>query len=220
MLGAGTACGIDLARFKRTDAIDEQARSIRREHGIDEGAVVVGYVGWLVADKGVTELVDAFATLAGARDDLHLLMIGADGTARDPLPTRTLDAVRQHPRIHHAGLVDEPAVYYAAMDFCVLPSRREGFPYAPLEAAALGVPTIATAVTGCVDAVADERTGLLVGPEDPGALRDAIRRLADAPEDRSRLGDAARSRVCEHFSSQRMVDEHIALYRGPKKVSG
>ncbi len=212
ILGDGTACGVDLSRFRRSDTVVQKARHIREQHGISAEAVVIGFVGWLVADKGVTELVDVFTDLARRRDDLHLLMIGADGGERDPLPTRTLDAIREHPRITHAGLVSDPVPYYAAMDVCVLPTRREGFPYAVLEAAALEVPTIATRVTGCMDAVVDGETGILIDPSSASALGDAIERLIGNEALRHKMGKAAGRRVRESFGSDRLVAEHLSLY--------
>ncbi|MFH0979956.1 MAG: glycosyltransferase [Planctomycetota bacterium] len=111
ILGEGKACGVDFSRFERTTRVEEEARAVRRAHGIPGEAIVIGFVGWLVADKGVAELVDAFTALAERRDNLYLLMIGADGRDRDPLPERTYAAIRQHPRIRYAGLVAEPAPY-------------------------------------------------------------------------------------------------------------
>jgi len=212
ILGEGTACGVDLSRFERTDDVVERAGLIRSEHHIPDNAIVVGFVGWLVADKGVPGLVKVFSRLAERRDDLYLLMIGADGSDRDPVPRETLVTIKEHPRICHGGLVPDPVTYYAAMDFCVLPTRREGFPYVVLEAAALGVPTVATRVTGCVDAIVDGETGILIEPESMEALAGAIDRLAGDVVLRKSLGDAAAQRVRASFGSDRLVDEHLRLY--------
>jgi glycosyltransferase involved in cell wall biosynthesis len=212
ILADGSACGVDLSRFAQSPRLIEHARSIRQRLGIPDRATVVGFVGWLVADKGISGLVEVFTPLADARPDLHLLLIGPDGGDRDPLPRHTWEAIRNHPRIHYPGQVSEPAPYYAAMDFCVLPSRREGLPVAVIEAAALGIPHIATRVTGCVDAVVDGVTGLLVAPNGSAELRSAIRQLADDPELRQRLGQAARRRAVAQFPSDRLVAEHLRLY--------
>jgi len=212
VLADGTACGVDLLRFTRTTAVLDQAAEIRRKLAIPPDAIVLGFVGWLVADKGVAELIDVFTALAKRHDNLHLLMIGPEGGKRDPLPPRTLGTIRQHRGIHYAGLVSDPVPFYAAMDLCVLPTRREGFPYALLEAAALEVPVVATRVTGCVDAVVDGETGLLVDPVDPEGLAAAVERLARDPVLRSALGTAARRRVQASFGSDRLVQAHLALY--------
>ena len=193
--------------------MEERARVIRAARQIPGDALVVGFVGWLVADKGINELIEAFTTLAEKRKNLYLLMIGADGGARDPLPERTLTAIREHPQIVHAGLVDDPTPYYAAMDVCTLPTLREGYPYAVLEAAAMGVPMVATRVTGCVDGVVDGETGLLIEPRSAPPLRDAIEALLGDDERRRRMGEAAARRVVMSFGSERLVGEHLKLYR-------
>ena len=213
VLGHGSACGVDLQRFRRTPEAEAQAKTTRRNQGIPDSAVVVGYMGWMVADKGVAVLVEAFRRLAEKRDDLYLLMIGADGSDRDPLSVLTWRSIREHPRIRYVGLQSDPVPWYVAMQICALPTRREGFPYALLEAAAMGIPAIATRVTGCVDAVVDGVTGLLVSPDDSSALQDAMQRLADDAALRTRLGGAAAERVRRHFSSERLVRAHLELYQ-------
>jgi glycosyltransferase involved in cell wall biosynthesis len=100
------------------------------------------------------------------------------------------------------------------MDMLVLPTRREGFPYTILEAAAMGLPVVATEVTGCVDAVLEGRTGFLVPPEDVTALTAVIQKLLASPRLRQQMGCEGTKRVEEEFTSQRLLDAHVQLYRG------
>ena len=110
--------------------------------------------------------------------------------------------------------VNTASAYYAAMNLCILPTRREGFPYALLEAGALEIPVLTTRVTGCVDAVADGQTGLLVEPDDPVELASAIEKLLLDATLRSSLGTAGCQRARELFGSDRLVQAHLDLYRG------
>lgn len=212
ILGDGSACGVDLNRFQRTPQVEQESAKIRQSFHIPPSADVIGFVGWMVADKGVPALVEMFERVAQTRHNVHLLMIGPDTGPRDPLPAKAWRSIREHPRIHYPGLVNDPVPYYAAMDVLVLPTRREGFPYALLEAAAMSVPVVATRVTGCVDAVMDGRTGFLVPLHDIPAMQKAVERLLNDKTLREHMGRAARSDVEQRFDSRRLVAAHWDLY--------
>jgi glycosyltransferase involved in cell wall biosynthesis len=175
--------------------------------GIAEDALVIGFVGRLVRDKGVVELCAAFETLRAQFEDLHLLVVGPFEESGLPLAALRSD------RVHLCGFQTALAPFYAAMDLVALPSYREGFPVVPLEAAAMGLPVVATRIPGCVDAVVDGVTGLLVPPGDAAALTAAIRALL---VDRSRaraLGAAGRARVLRAFQPEAMWGALAGVYR-------
>ncbi len=213
ILADGTACGVDLSRFTPTPELLEKGKIIRRGHSIPADDTVIGFVGRLVPDKGIAILVESFVRLYESNRDIRLLVIGDFEPHRGRLPRGTSETLTDHPGIIAVGFTQEVEPYYAAMDMLVLPTRREGFPYSLLEAAAMGLPVITTKVTGCVDAVVDGQTGLLVPPEDVSALTDAIRKLVVSPQLRFRLGRQARKRVEERFSSRRLLDAHVQFYR-------
>jgi len=121
--------------------------------------------------------------------------------------------IESHPRIHATGYVTDTVPYYRAMDLMVLPTRREGFPNAVLEAAAAGVPVIATLSTGARDAVVPEVTGLLIPPGYPEAISEAVLKLLRDPDRRRRMGRAARAWVLEHFVNRRVLGMTVAYYK-------
>ncbi len=212
MLGDGTACGIDVDHFRPTPETAALAQQIRREHHIPADAVVFGYVGRLVPDKGIKPLVDGFLDLYARAKHLRLLIVGDVDTSRERLDAVTLGHVDNHPAIIHVSHVKDPVPYYAAMDIVILPSRREGFSYVLLEAAAMERPTITTRATGCLDAVVEGRTGLLVDIDNTEQLRQAMARLSKDPAHRRAMGLAGRAQVCQLFSMDRLVTEHLRLY--------
>jgi hypothetical protein len=108
--------------------------------------------------------------------------------------------------------IDDLARLYATIDICALSSLNEGTPVAVIEAMAAAKPVVATRVGGVVDLVDHERTGLLVPPQNPDALADAIIRLAAAPGERSRMGAAGRLAAVERFSPGRLVEDIDTLY--------
>ena len=125
--------------------------------------------------------------------------------------------LRTDARVHLLGHVRDMPALYAAMDLLVLPTYREGFPYVPMEAAAMALPVVATLVPGCVDAVVDGVTGTLVPPRDPAALAAAIARYLGDPDLRRRHGQAGRERVLRDFRPgdiwEATYQEYVRLLR-------
>ncbi|WP_428265169.1 glycosyltransferase family 4 protein [Haliangium sp.] len=219
VLGAGSANGIDLDRFAPTDLGRQAARRLRRRLGITPDAPVLGFVGRLSVDKGVPTLAAAWVRLRAEHPDLHLVLVGPDD-ATDPVPTQVRRAFERDPRVHSLGWVDDPVPAYLAMDLLALPTRREGFGYALLEAAALGLPVVATRVTGCVDAVEDGVTGTLVAPDDVAAISAAISAYLADPDLRARHGRAGRARAERLFRQDELWDRLHALYRDLARRAG
>lgn len=200
--------GIDLARFHPGRLGRDDREALRRRLGVRPGELLAGFVGRLVREKGVEELVAA----AAGRPGLRLWLIGPDerGAKGDALQPERLAAA---PNVTWLGLQRDMPSLYAALDVAVLPSWREGFPRSLLEAAAMGRPTVATRIRGCREAVAESRTGLLVPPQRPQALREALETLArDAPRRRA-MGRAARARAEEAFDEEAVFERIVRAYR-------
>jgi glycosyltransferase involved in cell wall biosynthesis len=213
VLAGGSGNGVDAAgRFVPQPA--HVRRDARVRHGIPQDALVIGFVGRIVREKGAVELATAWRSLREADPRLHLLLVGrvdADG-AEDAIPPEVLAELRSDPRVHLTGVEPETPPLYAAMDVVALPTYREGFPNVALEAAAMALPIVATRVPGCVDAVEDGATGVLVPARDPDALAGALRRyLADASL-RARHGSAARARVLASFQGEAIWSAMAAEY--------
>lgn len=211
--------GIDLSRFRPRSAIPEEARAVRERHGIRAGVPVVGFVGRLVTDKGVADMVTAIERASRSCPDLHFLVVGGN-LAGDELPTDLMRRLRALPRLTLTGQVSEPAPYYAAMDTLLFPSYREGLPNVPLEAAACAVPTVGYRVTGVVDAVEDGVTGTLVARDAAVPLGDALARYLLDPVLRRAHGLAARARVIERFTNERTWKGWLALYENKLRERG
>ena len=209
VLGAGSSNGLDIARFSSTTARRRRGAEVRHRLGIDRDALVFGFAGRIARDKGVVELCRAFEQVAEGHPDVHLLVVGAHD-ASDPVPEDVAEFLRAHPRIHCPGHLDDMTAAYLAMDVLVHPTYREGFGNVLLEASALERPVIASAVTGCVDAVLDGVTGTLVRVRDSRSLADAMARYLGDEMLRVRHGQAGRARAQRLF---RREDVWRALHR-------
>lgn len=209
VLGGGSSNGVNVDRF---DLADERAvvrKQVRGDAGIPDDAFTLGFVGRLTVDKGIADLLDAFEAIPSTPDrPLHLLLVG-DYEDGDALDRSLRDRIERHPRIHRTGFVAATERYYAAMDLFVFPSYREGFPNAPLEAAAAGLATVGFDATGTRDAVVDGETGTLVRPHNAAGLSEAIETLVADDLKRTRYERAGVARVRESFRPQTI----FALWR-------
>jgi glycosyltransferase involved in cell wall biosynthesis len=187
---------------------------LREELRIPEHALVLGFVGRIVKDKGILELLQAQRVLATEFSDLYVLLVG-ELEGDHPLSPAVLGYLNSAQQLLSVGFQRDVASYLAVMDMLVHPSYREGLPTAPLEASALGLPVVATNIPGCVDAVQHGETGILVPPRDSAALTDAIRLLLLDPRLRGRMGEAGRQwmlRRCNPMQTwEALLDRYEAL---------
>ncbi|HEY8610215.1 MAG TPA: glycosyltransferase family 4 protein [Roseomonas sp.] len=195
--------GIDPARLRPL-----RPGALRAELGIPAEDLVIGSVGSLITRKGPDVLLAAFARLA--HPSAWLILAGS-GPERERLEAMT-DALGVAPRVRFVGNVEEPGVVYDAMDIHVLASRSEAFGLVLVEAALSGVPNIGSAVGGIPEVIDDERTGLLVPPDDAEALAGALGRLARDPGLRARLAVAGHEDAEARFTVSRMARDLSAAY--------
>jgi len=208
MLGDGSSNGVDTERFSPGPSL------VRAGLGIPERDLVLGFAGRMTRDKGIPELLVAFDVILRREPTCWLLLVGWFDAAEDALEARWRRKIAEHSRIRHTGLVLDVAPYYRAMDVLVLPTHREGFPNAVLEASASGIPVITTQSTGARDAVLAEVTGLLIPPGNSAAIAAASLELLGDAAKRKRMGDAGRAWVVEVYSQERVLGLAVEFYRG------
>jgi glycosyltransferase involved in cell wall biosynthesis len=203
VLGSGSSNGVNFSQYSPTPVLLQSAAKLRLELKIPPESPVVGFVGRLTRDKGIAELVKAFSRLRETSCALRLLLVG-DFEEGDPLPEDVRREIETNPRIIRTGFVPEAAVYYHMMDVLALPTYREGFPNAILEAHAAGKPVVATRTTGVADAVVDGVTGIMVPTGDAEALAKGLELLLTNKDLTAALGSAGRERVKCEFQQERI----------------
>jgi lipopolysaccharide/colanic/teichoic acid biosynthesis glycosyltransferase len=213
VVGAGSSNGVDAERRFNPDRLGRGARqAARSDAGIPHDALVLGFVGRVVRDKGIMELEAAWRRLSAEYPALRLLMVGTPEPG-DPPPAEAWARLQGDGRVHRVGQVDDVARWYAAMDLLVFPTYREGFGNVAIEAAAMGLPVVATKIPGVIDAVADGATATLVPPGDADALAAAIRKYVNDPALRQAHGRAGRERVLRDFRPEAIWEGVYRQYR-------
>jgi glycosyltransferase involved in cell wall biosynthesis len=185
--------------------------------GIPSDRVVVGFVGRLVAEKGIPELLRAWQL---RESDFELLILGPpDPTKSDALSQSTI-AEAEDSGVRFLGHRDHVEEFYRALDVFVLPSHREGFPRAAMEAAASGLAVVATDIRGCREVVDHRLNGLLVPARDPIRLAAAIDELVMDPVARMSMGEQGRKKARAEFDERIVVDRVIGAYRDAASRKG
>lgn len=165
VLGLGTCNGIDTnGRFNPKSKIMERVNQLKSAYNITPEDKVVGYVGRLVKDKGIDDLINAWNILIKERSNGKLLLVGPI-EEKDPISDYSKDQIKSNPTIIFEDFVTDASPYFALMDIFILPTYREGFPTVSLEASSMGLPVIITKATGCTEAIIENQTGLFTSNE-------------------------------------------------------
>ena len=202
--------GVDLQRYRPGRLTERERRAIRAEWGADDDTVVVGAVGRLVAEKGYPELVEAVADLG---PPVRLVVVGGHDPDKPDALDDAVVARAEESGVRFLGHRPDVDRLLDAFDVFVLASHREGVPRAAMEAAACGLPVVATDIRGCRQVVEHGLTGLLVPTRDAAALREAIRSLADDSALRVRMGEAAVTKARREFDERDVVRRVMDCYQ-------
>ena len=205
--------GIDIQRFDRNRVDPATLAHLRSTLGLPSGVPVIGFVGRLVVEKGILELARAVQQVQSRFGPVTLLIVGGvDREKAGALNHEDIQAAAGTATCIFAGVRQDMPDMYALMDVFALPSYREGFPRAPMEASAMGAPCVVTNVRGCREAVEHERNGLIVPLRDVDALAEALIRLLRDHDRRRAMGDAGRRMAREQFDERLVFQRVLAAY--------
>lgn len=205
--------GIDIQRFDRNRVDPATLAHLRSTLGLPPDVPVIGFVGRLVVEKGILELARAVQQVQSRFGPVTLLIVGGvDREKADAITHEDIQAAAGTATCIFAGVRQDMPDMYALMDIFALPSYREGFPRAPMEASAMGVPCVVTNVRGCREAVEHERNGLIVPLRDVDALAEALISLLRDHDRRRAMGDAGRRMAHEQFDERLVFQRVLAAY--------
>ncbi len=204
IIGSGSSNGIDLDYFSPSTQILETRSSIRKEYGINQDAFVFIFVGRLVGDKGINELIAAFSKISKERNNTVLLLVGSYENDLDPLFPETLTAIKSDKKIITTGFQNDVRPFFSASDALVFPSYREGFPNVVLQAGAMGLPSIVSDINGCNEIITANENGLIVPVKNGEALVAAMKSFIEDKEVYLKLKANSRSLIEKKYKRQDM----------------
>ncbi|UOQ95057.1 glycosyltransferase family 4 protein [Halobacillus shinanisalinarum] len=211
ILGNGSSNGIAVENYPEPPRVKDKVNEIKENLEIKSSDFVIGFVGRIVKDKGVNELVEAFKQLEENNKNIKLLMLGSFENG-DPIKSTTRSEIENNKNIIHVGYIKNPSIYYYVMNIFILPTYREGFGNVNIQAQAAQVPVITTDATGTIDTVIDGKTGLIVPIENVSQIIDKINYLMLNENSRMEMGIKGREMVLYNYDSKLIWREMINLY--------
>jgi glycosyltransferase involved in cell wall biosynthesis len=213
IIGNGSSNGIDTDFFNPIRFSEIDNISLRDKWKIPKDNFLFIFVGRLVKDKGINELIAAFSMLSELKNNISLLLVGPFENDLDPLLPETLINIEKNPDIYSVGYQNDVRPYFATADALVFPSYREGFPNVVMQAGAMGLPSIVTDINGCNEIIDHHVNGLIVAPKNEEELKAAMELLVMDTTLYSSLKSTSRQIIVEKYSRQEVWEALLAEYR-------
>ena len=199
IIANGNVNGIDLEYFDKTPEVVEKACSYKKE-----GTFTFCFVGRMVRDKGINELVHSFLRLYQKDERVRLLLVGPFEKELDPVLPEVEEHILHHPGICYMGYQNDVRPFLVASDALVFPSYREGFPNVVIQAGAMGLPAIVTDINGCNEIVLPDLNGVIIPSKDEQALYESMKYFASHPVEVEKMAANARPLISSRYE-QRIV---------------
>lgn len=206
IIANGSSNGIDTDYFSASQISDVQQTILRDQLGLTKDDFVFIFVGRLVKDKGIQELVRAFKELknkpATASKNIKLLLVGPFEPELDPLSHETTDDIKHHPDIIVTGFQDDVRTYFSISNTLVFPSYREGFPNVVMQAGAMDLPAIVSNINGCNEIIKNGKNGIIIPVKDWESLSSAMEEILNNDETFSILKSNARDAIVSQYQQK------------------
>lgn len=206
VIAQGSINGVDTEFFKNTKTLDEQ-ELIRDKFKIDKKDFVITFVGRIVKDKGINELIEAFINLSKKYNNLKLLLVGDYEEHLNPIKNENKILIDSLDSIITVGFQNDIRDFLSITDLFVLPSYREGLPNSLIEAGSFGIPLLATNINGCNEIIDDGITGILVEKKSAKKLEEAIDKLLEDKELYNSIKLKVRDRIIEKYEQKYFWNE-------------
>lgn len=202
VIANGSSNGIDVNHFSIENISKETTSKLKKNLNINDNDVVFVFVGRLVADKGVNELISAFKKLSINHQHIKLLLVGTFESQLDPLNASTIDEIENNKNILNVGWQTDVRPYFTISNVLAFPSYREGFPNVVMQAGAMDLPSIVTDINGCNEIIKHGVNGLIIPPKNENELYLAMLSLLDNPNTCKTLARNSRKMICDNYQCE------------------
>lgn len=213
VIGNGSSNGIDTSYFSKSHFSVEQNDALKSKLGIATTDFVFIFVGRIVADKGINELVAAFSTLQKEHTDIKLLLVGPFEEELNPLQPETMNEIQTNPSIISVGYQNDVRPYFAISNALVFPSYREGFPNVVMQAGAMNLPSIVSNINGCNEIVIEGENGTIIPVKDQNALYNAMKSITQNNSTTQKYTQNARHLIVSRYEQKVVWDAILKEYR-------
>lgn len=211
IIANGNVNGIDTQYFSKDYFLEKQLRELKYKLGISEEDFVFVFVGRLVKDKGINELVEAFSKLK--TQNSKLLLVGSFEQELDPLLPETIKEIEQNKNIIAVGFQKDVRPYFAISNALVFPSYREGFPNVVMQAGAMELPAIVSDINGCNEIIVNDQNGIIVPAKNVITLQQQMVRLTQDAQLYNNLKENARKMIIDRYSQDLVWNELLKEYQ-------
>lgn len=208
VIGNGSSNGIDLDYFSKTDEVLTEAEQYKKDD-----VFTFCFIGRIVKDKGINELISAFIRLYSENKNIRLLLVGSFEKKLDPVLSETEDAINNHEAIEFVGFQKDVRPFLLASDALAFPSYREGFPNVVLQAGAMGLPSIVTDINGCNEIIEDGVNGVIIPPKDTDELYNAMKRFVMHNDWVKSMADVAREKIAIKYDRKVVWEALLEEYK-------
>lgn len=213
VIGKGSSNGIDTNEFDPIKVLEDTKREMRKNLGIKDDDIVFLFVGRVVKDKGINELVEAFNSLHSKNPNAHLVIVGNFERELDPLKPETENLIATHSHIHAVGYKTNVIDYFAMADVLTFPSYREGFPNAVMQAAAMQLNCIVSDINGCNEIITNGENGWIIPVQNEGMLIDRMQWCLDNPIESKAMGMKNREIMLSDYERSFVWNEILKEYQ-------
>lgn len=217
VIGNGSSNGIDVVHFDANKVSAQDKDALRRELDLMTEDTVFIFIGRIVKDKGINELVNAFNDLCKTKSNIKLLILGSYERELDPIDLNSEQIIKQNKNIIETGHIKDIRPYLAISDILTFPSYREGFPNVVLQASCMGKPCIVTDINGCNEIITNNFNGIIIPPKNIRALKDAMILALENPEHLKTMAHNSRQNIINKYRREYVWEEMLKLYTNLEK---